>query len=167
MASFEFLAIILTGLGLTASIVYYANTLSNSIKTNQKEKLHFNLQKDIHYARAWTNVIFKKATNREEWKKIYNPFTNPELFADMIFIQARFQSLGAMLKDNTIDSDLLHSYYAPISILNTWKHYEQNIISRREELNNPILLGDFEYLYNETIKKNPDIIPITRTNPEQ
>jgi len=35
MASFEFIALILTGLGLTASIVYYANVLSNANKTQQ------------------------------------------------------------------------------------------------------------------------------------
>jgi hypothetical protein len=35
MASFEFIALILTGLGLTASIVYYASVLRNSNKTQQ------------------------------------------------------------------------------------------------------------------------------------
>jgi hypothetical protein len=38
MASFEFLAIILTGLGLTASIVYNAINLRNANKT-QKQAL--------------------------------------------------------------------------------------------------------------------------------
>jgi len=37
MTSFEFLAIILTGLGLTASIVYYANVLSNANKTRKAQ----------------------------------------------------------------------------------------------------------------------------------
>lgn len=37
MASFEFLAIILTGIGLTASIVYYASVLRNSNKTREAQ----------------------------------------------------------------------------------------------------------------------------------
>ena len=37
MASFEFLAIILTGLGLTASISYYAMVLRNQNKTRQAQ----------------------------------------------------------------------------------------------------------------------------------
>ena len=35
MASLEFVALILTGLGLTASIVYYANILNNANKTRE------------------------------------------------------------------------------------------------------------------------------------
>jgi len=35
MASFEFLAIILTGLGLTVSILYYTFTLQNANKTQK------------------------------------------------------------------------------------------------------------------------------------
>ena len=35
MASFEFLAIILTGLGLTVSILYYTTVLQNANKTQQ------------------------------------------------------------------------------------------------------------------------------------
>ena len=35
MVSFEFLAVILTGLGLTASIVYYASILRNANKTQE------------------------------------------------------------------------------------------------------------------------------------
>jgi len=159
----ETIALVLTGLSITASIFYYANIIQNADKARQREQLQIRIQSaDLPYTRAWTNVMFKKAPTREEWAKIYNPFTDPDLFADMIFIQSRFQSIGVMLREGFIEPELLFKIYSPHMIMVTWEHYLPNIIFKRKEVNDPNLHSDFEYLYKETKKRFPDIIAKTR-----
>jgi hypothetical protein len=132
-------------MGVTIALVYYTQVLRNQERARQRDQLQLRIQSaDRPYTRAWTNVIFKKAANREEWMEVYHPIKDPELFADMIFIQARFQSLGIMLKEKIIDPDLLYKIYSPHSILATWEHYEPNVLARREEINDPNLLSEFE-----------------------
>jgi hypothetical protein len=163
MDTLETLLNIVPALSVLIALVYYTQVLRNQEKARQRDQLHLRIQSaDIPYSRAWTNVLFKNASTREEWKEIYHPTKDPVLFADMIFIQNRFQSLGIMLKDKIIDPDLLYRIYQPNSILVTWEHYRPNILARREEINDPNILGDFEYLYNETVKRFPDIEARTR-----
>ena len=167
MSSLESLLDWVPAIGVTIALIYYAQVLRNQERARQRDQLQLRIQSaDLPYARAWTNVIFKKATNREEWMEVYNPFTDPELFAEMIFIQARFQSLGVMLKEKIIDPELLYRIYQPSSILATWEHYRPNVLARREELNDPNLMSEFESLYNATREKYPNVIPKTRDIPE-
>jgi hypothetical protein len=163
MVNIEYLLDWIPAIGVTIALIYYTQVLRNQERTRQRDQLHLRIQSaDIPYSRAWTNVLFKNASTREEWREIYHPVKDPVLFADMIFIQNRFQSLGIMLKDKIIDPDLLYRIYQPNSILVTWEHYRPNILARREEINDPNILSDFEYLYNETVKRFPDIDPRTR-----
>ena len=154
---------IVPAISVVIALAYYTQVLRNQERGRQRDQLQLRIQSaDLPYSRAWTNVIFKKATNREEWMEVYHPHRDPELFAEMIFIQARFQSLGIMLKEKIIDPDLLYMIYQPHSILATWEHYRPNVIARREEIKDPNLLKEFEYLYDETKKRFPDVIPKTR-----
>jgi len=159
MVSLEVIAILLSGIGISASLVYYANILSNTSKARQKEQIHLRIQSaDLPYTRAWTNVMFKKAPTSEEWQEVYHPIKNPELFAEMIFIRVRFQSLGVLLKEKAISPDLLFKIYTPNSIMLTWEHYKINVMTRRIELNEPTHMSEFEYLYNETKRRFPNVI---------
>ena len=151
---------IVPALGVIIALIYYTQVLRNQEKARHRENVQLRIQSaDLSYSRAWTNVLFKKANTREEWKEIYHPIKDPELFAYMIFIQLRFQNLGIMLRDKIIDPDLLFRMYQPSSILASWEHYLPNVLARREELNEPDLLKEFEYLYNETKKRFPDVKP--------
>ena len=157
------LSIIFAGLSIAASIVYYTSIIRNQNMTRQKEQVQLRIQSaDQDYHRAWTNVMFKRPSNNEEWHQIYDPIKDPELFADMIFIRTRYQSLGVMLKEKVIEPDLLYKIYTPSSILFTWEHYRENVLARRVETNDPNQLSEFEYLYEETKKRYPDITPFTR-----
>ena len=159
----EYLPLVLTGLGLTASIFYYASVLKNAENARQREQIQIRIQSaDLQYSRAWTHVMFKKTSTREEWMNVFDPVKDPELFAEMIFIRSRFQNLGAMLREKIIDPDLLFKIYPPNAIMITWEHMKPNIMARRDELNDPTSMSEFEYLYDETKKRFPNLIPKTR-----
>ena len=65
MASLEFLAIILTGLGLTVSILYYTTVLSNANKTR------------LLQLKAQELAVETRQT--QMFMQIYNQYTSPEL----------------------------------------------------------------------------------------
>ena len=97
MVTLETVLNIIPALSVLIALFYYTQTLRNAEKTKQKEQVQLRIQSaDQHYHRAWTNVMFKEASNNEEWNQVYDPVNNPELFADMIFIRTRFQSIGVM-----------------------------------------------------------------------
>lgn len=160
--------------GILVGIIYYITIMRNTQRTReqalkaqeeaeksrQREQIQLRIQSvDQAYLKAWTNVLTQKASTIEEWDNIFNPITDPELFNDMLYIQARYQSIGVMLKEKMIDPDLLYKIYTPNSIVTTWEHYRIKLLSRREEVGDPGMWREFEYLYEETKKRYPDITP--------
>ena len=66
MASFEFLAIILTGLGLTASIFYYAMVLRNTNKSRLRDVI---FQRAQVYSSYYTES-FAATRNMTDWDTV-------------------------------------------------------------------------------------------------
>ena len=56
----EYLPIVLTGLGLTASIVYYASILRNNTKTQQNAILYQRFNTNLEYQQALMEVIWEQ-----------------------------------------------------------------------------------------------------------
>ena len=85
MASFEFLAVILTGLGLTASIVYYTTILRNANKTRElqlKAQEHATETRQAQLFMQFYNKASKKEYMTIENKLLSWEFNNPQEFLD-------------------------------------------------------------------------------------
>ena len=65
MVSIEVIALVLTGLSITASIIYYATIIRNQDKTRRTEILFQRLQRDASQFEAWGEVVFV-----QEWKSV-------------------------------------------------------------------------------------------------
>ncbi len=158
MVDTQTVSILFAGMSIAASILYYAQVLRNTGKARQRELIFLRFQSfPLEWSKAWTNVIFNGGNSLEDWQQYFNPTEKPENFADMLFLQTRYQNIGLMLKEDVIDPDLLFNIYQPRSIMVAWEHYEPNIRYRREVTNNPKLLEWFEYLYLEVKKRAPHI----------
>ena len=158
MVDYNTLSLVLTGIGLIVAITSYTVTLRNTSKARQRELIFQRLQTfDREFSKAWTNVMFKDVKSQEEWIEAFNPFKNPHNFADTIFLQSRYNSLGMMLKEKVVNLELLFQIYQPNSIMRAWETFEPSITYRREKENNPSLMSAFEYLYEEVKKRYPNI----------
>jgi hypothetical protein len=157
MASFEFLAIILTGLGLTASIFYYAMVLRNTQKARQIEMLMFRLKNsDPQWFKAWTSVLNMNYETYDEWQSKYGRQSNPEAYADWIFVATIYNNIGLLLYQNQVDPQVLFQQYTPASIVRIWRKYE-TVVSARRQVSNTELWKYFEYLYDESTKNEPGL----------
>jgi hypothetical protein len=161
MASFEFLAIILTGLGLTASIIYYASILRNANKTQQlaietrQAQLFMNLYdtyRSAEFRKQWDDVVF-----RMEWKdwddfnSRYNAEASFEERNSWFSVATYFEGLGVLVKRNLIDMAMVYDLLA-YSIKMAWERMGPIETETRIRFNMPHLFDDFEYLYNELLR---------------
>jgi len=154
----EYLPIVLTGIGLMASILYYASILRNANRTQrmQLETRQVQLFMNIDATRGSPEFqkLFYRVTYMDEWKDIddyftkYGPENNLDAYSEHSFIWGRCDTLGFLLKKNVIDlsyfDDLLKA-----SVLAAWNKFEPVINATRERANQPNLWNQFEYLANE------------------
>ncbi len=153
MASFEFLAIILTGLGLTASIVYYASTLRNNTKTTQNSILYQRFNTNLEYQKSLMEVLWEQDWKTlEEYGKI-----SLESQAKAQHILNHYNALGLLLKKQATDPDLLMSLYTPSAILTVCTKYERVLEQMRKGANDPRHFEGIDILRDEVLKKYPEV----------
>ena len=116
MASFEFLAIILTGLGLTASIVYYATVIRNQNKTRQVQLIMdlYTKYQSTEYRQNTSDIQRQEWNNYEDWKQKYGLEANPESWAKWQSIAAFYNGIGVLLRRNIIDISLVNDLLANV-----------------------------------------------------
>ena len=122
MASFELLAIILTGLGLTVSILYYTTILRNANKTRELQ-----LQAQEHATETRQAQLFMQIRGNydmdmiriryelqnwewddyEDFMSKYGPDTNLESWSKLISVGQYFEDIGVLVKRGLIDPALV------------------------------------------------------------
>ncbi len=160
----ETIALVLTGIGLTASLFYYSNILKNANKTRelqlqaQKEstktrqlQIFMQLQNGFN---AKENLLdFAELMNLKvdegEYREKYDSYVNPEFFAKRASVWYYYNSIGELLRMGLVEKDLLHRLNIDINAMLIWENWEHIIKLNRERENMPDLWDGFEYLYNE------------------
>ena len=158
MASFEFLAVILTGLGLTASLFYYARVLENANKTREMQ-LFMQMYNILHTRESLQNMIelANIKVDEDEYRQKYDSYVNPEHFGKRARIWYTYNSIGEMLRLKMVEPDLLHRLNVDINVILIWKNWEHIIKLNRKRENMPDLWDGFEYLYNEMKRLRKDM----------
>jgi len=175
MVSFEFIALILTGLGLTASLVYYANVLSNSNKTQQMQletrrmQIIMDVDQELKSYETYNKIIEimnMEWDNYDDFEKKYGSDNNPENFAKRYSVLWRLNSIGILVRDGFIDAETVYDLLGEFSTIWVWRKFEPIIRETRVRYNVPLALNDFEFLYNELIKVREQKgirVPVTET----
>jgi len=151
MASFEFLAIILTGLGLTASIVYYTSVLRNANKTRAAQLF-------MQIYSQWNSLELQS-----QYGKIMNiPFDHFDDFLDMIqndvdyrnavnMVGIFFEGLGVYVHRGLIDVTMVDDLMSE-AIISFWDKSKSLVYETRTRANLPQYAEWLEYLANEVEK---------------
>ena len=156
MASFEFLAIIFTGIGLIVSILYYTFTLQNSNKTRRTQlftQIYKERYNQENIQRWWELMSWEW----EDWDEYYNKYggfgVDTKQAAISVAHFSYYDGLGLLVKNKMVDVltvfQLMHS---PIIAL--WLKFESIIKSMRNIPGGPSLnyMESWEFLANEMIK---------------
>ena len=157
MASFEFLAIILTGLGLTVSILYYASVLGNQNKTQQMQLTARRTQTFLQLYGSASQETIRKTQEVLEWEwESFEDFdekywSNLDDRSLVIFVWERFNGIGLLALEGQVDVRLVKKFSGGI-IRSLWRKCEAVILHRREVFGNEGWLEGFEYIFNEIIR---------------
>ncbi len=94
------LPLVLTGLGLTASIVYYASILRNQNKTRQTQLFmnFYESYRSIEFRKQFGIVMRLEYTDYEDFMEKYGMKKNPDTWATWQFIASYFNGVGILLK---------------------------------------------------------------------
>ena len=158
---FEYLPLVLTGIGLMASILYYASILRNANRTQRMQletrKVQLFMNIDATRGSPEFQKLFYRVTFLDEWKDIddyfakHGPENNLDAYSEHLFIWQKIDTLGLLLEKNVIDlsyfDDLLK-----ISVLAAWDKFEPVINALKVRINQPNLYNQFERLANEIRK---------------
>lgn len=160
-------------IGILVGIIYYITIMRNSIKaqeeaerSRQREQILLRSQiYSLEYYRAYTDTVgMDDWETVEEFHRKYGREANPEAFSKWIYVRSVFNTAGLLLKEKTVDPDLIFQLYAPNAVIGLWEQQEPIIREARMRFKHPTYWEPFEFLYNEAKKRYQEIPSFAQAN---
>ena len=160
MVDYSTLALVLTGLGLTASILYYAMVLRNSNKTQQLALETRQAQLFMQMYNRWRDtfktdeyyekVISKKVSNWEELKSIMN--SDDDYKRILSEVAGFYEGLGVLVKAGYLSIHPVALMWTGVTTLFWTNILEPTVEDWRAEYNSRRLWSEAEYLCRELLR---------------
>jgi len=159
MVSLEVIAILLSGIGITTSLFYYSNVLTNTNKARQRDTVFQKLQGfNLEYSKTYVEVAsYTDWKTPDEFREKYGRITNPEAYAKYLYINRVYELAGILLMEKMADPELLFRLYPYGAVISLWETFSPLILDQRNIRKNPGRNLAFEFLYNEARKRYPEI----------
>jgi hypothetical protein len=147
--------------GVTIAVLEIRN-MSQTRRTEVTLR-YFDLFTSPEIQEVWRHLAYEQNfESNEEWTEKYGPTVNPEAYKKWLTMMTLHNASGYLLKKGLVDLEDIHHYSAPLGIISHWEKFKSLIEYRRKQYNYPRLWESFEYLYNESKKKYPQL---TTTSP--
>jgi hypothetical protein len=162
----EYLPLVLTGIGIMASILYYTSVLTNANKTRKTQMLMdlYQTYRDPKFAEAWGEMMDQEYSDFEDYWRKYGSDTNRVAWNKWQSVARVFHGIGVLLRRGMVDIELVEELLANIVFI-SWYKMGPIVIGFRERAKNMHggkgnstkydQLSGFEYLYNELNKRDP------------
>ena len=154
----EYLPLVLTGIGLTVSILYYTIVLRNANKTQQMQLETRQVQMFMTISQTKSSPEFQKLIYRvtfiDQWKDLedyfnrYGPENNLDAYSEHAYVWQLYDTVGFLLMKKVIDLSFLDDVLKA-TVLAGWNKFEPVIKVNRQRANQPNLWNQFEYLADE------------------
>ena len=134
MVSTEVYAILLSGLSISISILYYAMVLRRSEKARMTQ-VALNLSNILISPETTKNanqLLSTKWDDFEDFRRKYDSTVNPEHYAIRWNIWRLYEHLGYMLHLSLIEVETIYALMGGYNILLMWEKYEPIIMEQRK-----------------------------------
>jgi hypothetical protein len=165
----EYLPIVLTGIGIIVSILYYTGALRNANKTQQHQLETRQAQLFMQLFDRWTDPAFAKIygdyrykicakvdNNPDEISKIaieslFESY-NPEVWIPIQTLAQYFEGISILVQKKLLDIDTVERLLSG-RLIWYWDSTETFIKRVRERIHDPTMYKDLEILANEMKKR--------------
>ena len=162
MVQIENLPLVLTGLGLMASILYYTMILRNANKTQQNQLETRQVQMFMQIYNQYQAPEYRKASRIfhlmkfetfEEYSKLIDPNTPETLenYEAVVSIITYYEGLGSLVKEGFLDIRWI-ALLMTGTTRQIWEKLDPVINEMRMREDYPRLASEMEYLYHELMK---------------
>ena len=158
MVSLEVIAILLSGISISASLVYYASILRNANKAQEhanetrEVQIFMQLYRQINNYesyKSWAELVNQGKLDYDEFLEKYDSTVNPDHYAKRALLWHNFNQIGELVRQGTVDSELVERLLIAPMIVTMWENWENIIRRTRERESAPDIWSGFEFLYNE------------------
>ena len=146
--------------GILVGIVYYITIMRNTLRARllQVSTQFSNLWTRNEFVSNWIDVAYKQDyTTYEEWEEKYGIDVNPDATTKIFALGNMFNSAGQMVKDGLVKPEFIWNIQAPFSIVMLWEKFKPLTDHWRALNNDPMIWASFEYLYNVTKSRFPEV----------
>ncbi len=160
MIQIEYLPIVLTGIGIIVSLLYYAGVLRNANKTQQLALETRQAQLFMQMYNRWRDtfktdeyyekVISKKVSNWEELKLIMN--SDDDYSRILSEVAGFYEGLGVLVKAGYLSIHPVALMWTGVTTLFWTNILEPTVDDWREEYNQRRLWSEAEYLCRELLR---------------
>jgi len=162
MVDIQTVSIMLASASVIAGVVYYALQIRHQTrirKTDLVIRLYskFGSQEFGDALRTFMNLQFK---DYDDFAKKYGePFseTNVEIKRSVSEVGNFFELVGTLLYRGYIDLNLVYDVFGVSTIKRVYEKSQPLILGTRRETNDPVQGSGFVYLYNELMRKEPQL----------
>jgi hypothetical protein len=150
----EYLPLVLTGIGIIASILYYSITLRNSNKTRQMQVFIslYNEMAKPEEGERWMEMMNWEWSDKADFAEKYGPDNNRTAWAWRMQLYRRYNAMGLFLQKGLIEADWIYDYFGS-SIIVSWDKFKDMVIAARETaFDGEEFCKPFEYLHNEMVR---------------
>ena len=137
------------------ALSYYIINIKNQNKT-RRAQLFMNLYdtyRSPEFRKIWHTQLHLEFKDYEEWKEKY--VDDMDALAGHTSVMSFFEGVGVLLKRNLIDIEIIDDLLS-VAIRGYWRKYEPVVVGSRNQINEPKMMADTEYLYNELMKINKE-----------
>jgi len=144
---------VVAAVGVIVGVVIAVVELRNLVKTRQTDLvigLHLTWC-GKEYREAWTKFLSMEFEDYNDFVQKYGQVTSGKpVSVAFLMVAGFFEGIGVLLHRKLIDIDLVRELWA---VKMTWEKIQPLVVGLRKQFNDPLLMEWFEYLYNETQKR--------------
>ncbi len=147
----EYLPLVLTGICIIVSILYYTSVLKNTNKTRQAQLLNSiyqTLNEKELFAIPWELELDWNYRNFDDFMQKYGPDTNREAYMRFHRLLMYYEGIGIYIKRGFVSAEVIDDFISG-DIIHIWEKYEPFMVEFRKRRNSPVAFEHFEYLYNQ------------------
>ena len=155
MVQIENLALVLTGVGLIASIIYYASILRNANRTqqmqleNRQAQLFMNIYSKLLSNEAIDNEFILNDIEMKTADDYWRIQRDPDKYRAMTWFMVYYEGIGVLVRENHVSIELVAQMISG-NILWYWETFGDAFIDLRSSW--PRFMVELEYLY-ERVKE--------------